>query len=234
VTASVGLVIPVFQPDIDCLLSYVQSLDEKLELETIRIELDAPCERTMRKLSELPTEINAVSRRRGKGAAITAGFEELGTDILLFTDADGATPVNSIANVLHPVRNGSADLAVGSRRHPDAKNVTHNTLVRKHLGDGFAWLSRKLLSVELSDYQCGAKALTATAWESAQKHLSEAGFAWDIELIAVAGALDLKIQEVPVEWHDQPKSTVAPIRDSFRLALALIMVSYKSERIHYN
>ncbi len=230
-TTGVGLVVPAYRPDVDRLAAYVRALQEELEPVTIRIELDAPTEDVLDGLAGLPASVNAVPYRRGKGAAVTAGFEALETDVLAFADADGATPARSLAEVVAPVREGRADLAVGSRRHPEAAVATHQTFARRYMGDMFAWVARRLLDVALYDYQCGAKAITAGAWERVREHIYEPGFAWDVELIAVGGALGLSVREIPVEWHDRPGSTVSPVRDSIRLARALVGARHRAKQL---
>lgn len=229
--STLGLVIPAYKPDIEQLSAYVETIVAELDPETVRIELDAASEGTVDKLSALPAEVASVPYRRGKGAAITAGFEALETDILAFADADGATPAAELARVTDEVAEGRCDLAAGSRRHPDSRVATHQTLARRHLGDTFAWLARRLLTVDLHDFQCGAKAITVEAWEQVRDHLYEPGFAWDIELIAIAGAQGARVQEVPIEWHDRPNSTVSPIRDSFRLARALVAARHRAKQL---
>ncbi|MFT4922322.1 MAG: hypothetical protein ACI8XM_001535 [Haloarculaceae archaeon] len=226
---SVGLVVPAYRPDVDRLSSYVRALRSDLDVATIRIELDAPRDGVPQSLADLPAEVHTVPYRRGKGAAVTAGFEALETDVFAFADADGATPASSIADVIAPVREGRADLAVGSRRHPDATVATHQTFARRYMGDAFAWLARGLLSVAVHDYQCGAKAITAGGWDAIREHIYEPGFAWDIELVAMAGALDLRVTEIPVEWHDRPGSTVSPVRDSIRLGRALLAARHRAK-----
>lgn len=229
--ASLGLVIPAYRPDVDRLRAYVEELVAELDPAEVRIELDASTEETVDALADLSAVVNAVPYRRGKGAAITAGFEALETDVLAFADADGSTPATELARILDAITDGRAALAVGSRRHPDATVSTHQTFARRRLGDGFAWLARRLLAERLYDYQCGAKAITADGWEQVRGHLYESGFAWDIELVAMAGALELRIAEIPVEWHDRPGSTVSPIRDSFRLARTLVAVSHRAKQL---
>jgi hypothetical protein len=230
-TQSVGLVVPAYRPDVGQLREYVGSVVEGVSPATIRIELDAPRPGVADRLADLPAEIHTASTRRGKGAAITAGFEGLDTDVLAFTDADGATPAAELASVIEPITGGTADLAVGSRRHPDARVATHQTRTRRHLGDTFAWVARRLLSVELYDYQCGAKAISAEGWETVREHLYEPGFAWDVELIAMAGATNLRVEEVPVEWYDKPGSTVSPARTSLELGQALLSARHRSKRL---
>jgi len=251
---SVGVVIPAYRPDVDRLGAYVRALHDTVAPEVIRVELDSveprstdsrpadddAAEQTIRgRIADLPVTLHEASTRRGKGAAITAGFEALATDIdvLAFADADGSTPASSLADVIAPVVDGEADFAAGSRRHPDATVQSHQTVARRYLGDGFAWLARRLLDVHLYDYQCGAKALTADAWERVRPHLHEPGFAWDIELIAVADAVGCRIVEVPVVWEDRPESTVSPVWTTLRLARGLVVSRHRArllrnDRLH--
>ncbi|GAA3861769.1 glycosyltransferase [Haloarcula argentinensis] len=228
---SVGVVLPAYRPDMDQLGTYIAAIDDVLAPQTIVVELDAPRDGVPVQLRSLPIEVHTVPYRRGKGAAITAGFERLETDVLAFVDADGSTPVRSLERILDPVTEGRTDLAVGSRRHPDATVATHQTFARRFLGDGFAWLAGQLLDARLYDYQCGAKAIDAAAWERIRDHLYEPGFAWDVELIAITAALDLRIEEVPIEWEDKPGSTVSPIRTSIDLLEALLTARHRSKQL---
>jgi len=228
---TVGVVLPAYRPDMDQLGSYIAAIDDALAPETIVVELDAPRDGVPTQLRSLPVDVHTVPYRRGKGAAITAGFERLETDVLAFVDADGSTPVASLERILDPVIDGRTDLAVGSRRHPDATVATHQTFARRFLGDGFAWLAGQLLDARLYDYQCGAKAIDAAAWERVRDHLYEPGFAWDVELIAITAALDLRIEEVPIEWEDKPGSTVSPIRTSIDLLQALLTARHRSKQL---
>jgi len=226
---SVGLVVPAYRPDADRLVGYLRDLRETLEPAALRVEVDDPPAGLVADVEAAGVTVNAVPYRRGKGAAVTDGFEALSTDVLAFADADGATPAASVAEVVTAC--GSADLAVGSRRHPAATVEGHQTLARRYMGDGFAWLARRLLAVDLYDYQCGAKAVTAEGWARVREHLYEPGFAWDVELVAMAGACGLRVREVPVRWNDRPGSTVSPVRDAARLGRALVRSRHRAKRL---
>ncbi|MFC7227746.1 glycosyltransferase [Salinirubellus salinus] len=231
-SGSLGVVVPAYEPDVELLSTYVRGLDERLAPATIRIEVDAPDPDVVDALESLPAEVSVSPERRGKGAAITAGFEALAPDVeyLLFVDADGSTAAEYAAHVVEAVFDG-ADVAAGSRRHPEARVLSHQTFARRRLGDAFAWTARRLLAAKLYDYQCGAKAITTAAWERVRPHLYEPGFAWDVELLAVAGALDLDIREVPIEWEDAPESTVDPVRTTLDMGRALFVVRHRAKRI---
>lgn len=231
--SSLGIVVPAYRPDVGLLADYVRGLDDRLSPEIVRVELDAPesgvADDVRNALQDRPVDVTTVDRRRGKGAATTAGFEALDTDVLAFADADGSTPADSLADIVEPVRGGAASLSVGSRRHPDAVVHSHQTFARRYMGDVFAWLARRTVGGGLYDYQCGAKAISADAWQESRCHLREAGFAWDIELVAVVAALGRRIVEVPVEWTDQPGSTVSPVEDSLEMLGGLFRARHRAQ-----
>jgi glycosyltransferase involved in cell wall biosynthesis len=227
-----GVVVPAFRPDVARLEAYLRGIVTVLDPAVVRIELDDADASTIEALSTLeePTvELNAVPYRRGKGAAITTGFESLEADRLAFADADGSTDASELRRIVEALE--TADVAIGSRRHPDAEVVGHRTLARRFLGDGFAWLARRLLDAKLYDYQCGAKALTAAAWETVRPHLYDPGFAWDVELLAVAAALGLEVAELPIRWEDHPGSTVAPVRTALSMARTLLVARHRARRL---
>lgn len=226
---SLGVVVPAYEPDVPALCQYVRGLDERLAPAMIRIELDAPTPAVVDALDDLPATVHVAERRRGKGAAITYGFEQLDTDVLALADADGSTPPSSMADVTAPVVGGDANLAVGSRRHPEAMVRSHQTYARRWLGHGFAWIARRMLEPPLYDYQCGAKAIDRAAWRDVRHHLYEPGFAWDIELIAMTAALDYRIAEIPIVWEDHPGSTVSPVDTTLELGRALLATRHRAK-----
>lgn len=225
---TLGVVIPAYRPDVDALAAFAREIDDTLSPTALRIELDSPSDAAVESLADLPATVSVSEVRRGKGAAITHGFEALGTDVLAFVDADGSVPAGSLADVVSPVVEDVADLSVGSRRHPDADVRSHQTVARRLLGDGFARLARYALDVPLHDYQCGAKALDRSTWRSVRGHLYEPGFAWDVELIAMAGAVGARVREVPVVWIDRPGSTVDTIDTTVSLARALVAARHRA------
>lgn len=228
---TIGVVVPAYRADVDELDACLHSITEIINPETLRVELDEPEPAVIEYLSTstLELDINTVPYRRGKGAAITAGFEALDTDWYAFTDADGSTPASELDRILDALARN--EIAIGSRRHPNATVFSHQTYFRRFLGDMFAWLARRLLETQVFDYQCGAKAIRATAWEEIRPHLYEPGFGWDIEFLAVAGALEVSVTEVPIDWEDKPGSTVSPIRSGVAMARTLFRARHRSRRL---
>jgi glycosyltransferase involved in cell wall biosynthesis len=225
VNNSVGIVIPAFRSNPETINRFATHLHKNIN-GTVHVEADAVDKEVIDSLTE-PDSINAYPERRGKGRAITEGFETLSTDILAFADADAATPAASVADIVRTIRDEETDLAIGSRRHPNSNIEAHQTYLRHRMGDAFAWIARRLLPTAVYDYQCGAKGLTAEAWKQIRLHLREPGFAWDVELIAIAGAKDLKIKEIPITWRDSPESTVNPFSTAISMASALISIQHQ-------
>lgn len=228
-TGTLGIVIPAYHPDVELLSEYVRSLSDRLDPAEILVELDAPVSAdAVARVRQLPVTVNASTTRRGKGAAITHGFDALDTDVRLFLDADGSTLVDSAADICAAIREGTADVSVGSRRHPSAEVANHQTVTRRRMGDLFAWTARQVLPIQLRDYQCGAKAVTREVWDDVRSHLYESGFAWDLELVAVADAMGYDIAETPVQWEDQPGSTVTIPDAVFEFSRALLTVRHRA------
>jgi len=134
VTNSIGVVIPAYKPDMPVLESYIEQIRSSLSPETIRIEFDAPLQDDIDHFENEIVEIGVSQQRRGKGAAIMAGFDALETDIYLFADADGSVPATSLADIIQPIIDESADVSIGSRRHPSSDIVTHQTVFRRFWG----------------------------------------------------------------------------------------------------
>ncbi|RDI71057.1 glycosyltransferase [Halopelagius longus] len=229
-TDSIGVVIPAYEPDILTLERYIESVRRVLDPVVIRIEIDAPKQATVSRLEEV-ADVNVSNTQRGKGAAIMEGFDALDTDVIAFADADGSVPATSLSDVVRQVSEGTAEVGIASRRHPSSRIVAHQTVVRRLLGDVFAFAARKMLPTQCRDYQCGAKAVRADAWETIGHHCYEPEFAWDLEFVSVAGSLGYEIAEVPVDWEDHPDSTVNPISTSIELATALVDVKRRTDAI---
>lgn len=233
VSRSVGITIPAYKPDIPRLNNYIQSIQELDFVNNIHIELDNPSEIDISSIDGFDS-INTAEERRGKGKAITAGFNFLSTDVLAFADADGATPADSLKKVISPVINGNVDMAIGSRRHPYATIESHQTVIRQWMGDAFAWINRRLLSTSLYDYQCGAKALLTEVWDTIRHQIYESGFAFDLELIEMACLSGYNICEVPIVWEDVVESTVNPISDTIPMLISAIRIRYRAENMGPN
>lgn len=220
-SATVGLVIPALRPDLDALARYIDRLDEEVNPTTIRVEIDEPTVDREQLEQTLHAEVGTSTNRRGKGLAITAGFEVLETDILSFVDADGSTKASSVAPLVDGVAEGDANVMVGSRHHPDAAITRQPSLLRRLMSRSFIHLARTTTGIDITDFQCGAKAIDHQCWTAIRDELYEPGFAWDLEVLWLADRHGCKIRERPIEWEDRPDSTVPPFGTAIELGTLL-------------
>jgi len=162
----------------------------------------------------------------GKGFAVAAAAPTVrGRDVVV-VDADLAYGERPIQRAIDGL--ALADLAVGNRRHVDSRYTVpvrlFGFLYRRHvLGLVFNVGVRLLLGLTLRDTQCGLKAFRAEAFQAIMARLRTARFAYDLEVLLIAGGLGLTRRDVPVELTiDSGRSSVRLVRDGV-LALREIL-----------
>lgn len=169
----------------------------------------------VRRLARAYPELSCVATRpnRGKGHAVRIGMLAARGRIRLMCDADGSMPAREIPTLLDPIRRGECDVAIGSRYAPGARTDVAQPLWRRLWSRLANALVRATVVGGIRDTQCGFKAMTATAAEAVFRRARLDGWAFDLELLALASRLGLEISELPVAWSDDGRSRVSPLRD---------------------
>jgi dolichyl-phosphate beta-glucosyltransferase len=139
----------------------------------------------------------------GKGAAVRTGMQAAAGELLLFADADGATPIADEARLAEAIRQG-ADLAIGSRLLSGAQTRQSRSLLRGLAGRLFAWLARRTLRLEVRDTQCGFKMFRGDAGRRLFALVRESGYLFDLELLGLAQRLGYRTAEVAINWSEVP------------------------------
>jgi glycosyltransferase involved in cell wall biosynthesis len=143
--------------------------------------------------------------RQGKGAAVRRGLLASTARWRGFCDADLSTPPQALTAVLAHLEQG-APVVIGSRRAPGASYAVPQPLVRRLGSSTFRMLTRPLVG-EVADTQCGFKFFSGEAAQQIFSRVTADGFAFDVEVLAVARRLGLPVVEVPVRWTDQAGSS---------------------------
>jgi dolichyl-phosphate beta-glucosyltransferase len=141
------------------------------------------------------------NRNEGKGAAVRTGMMAAQGELLLFADADGATPVDECSRLTAAIAAG-ADMAVGSRLLPNAEVSRSRQWHRGLTGRLFAAAARRLLGIDILDTQCGFKMFRAEAARKLFSAMREERYLFDLELLLLAKELQLKVAEVPIRWQE--------------------------------
>ena len=165
---------------------------------------------------------------RGKGYAVRAGIFEATGDIILFCDADLATPQEETEKLLAHMDAG-ADVAIGSRPLRESKLERHQPLYRELLGRGFNKLVQLLAIRGIEDTQCGFKMFTNGAANAIFRRCKLDGFSFDFESLMVARDLGYKIDEVPIRWSHQEGSKVVLLRDGPNMLTDLVRLRMKGK-----
>lgn len=151
----------------------------------------------------------------GKGAAVTAGILAADGDLVIFTDADMATPPDQIPLLTEALAH--ADVALGSRVQPDGSDRrASQPLYRRLLGRVYRALAGAWVTGSVPDTQCGFKGFHREVGQDVFGRLKTQGIAFDAEVIFLARRLGYSIAIVPVMWNDVHGS-----RMRVRLGLAL-------------
>ena len=160
--------------------------------------------------------------RPGKGLAVKQGMLAASGDYRFFCDVDFSMPISEIPRFLPPQLNG-VEIAIASREAKGA--IRYDEPAYRHIiGRMFSMMVWILTLPGINDTQCGFKCFSAKATQELFPLQTIHGWAFDVEILAIARQLGYKIVEVPVPWYYQPQSKVNVIRDLVRTGLELLKI----------
>ncbi len=165
---------------------------------------------------------------RGKGAAVRTGFEASNGDRVLLSDADLSAPIDALPRLVE--RGGPDSIVIGSRAVDRRLLDPPQPLYRDLMGRTFNLMVRALLLPGIFDTQCGFKLFPGPVARNLARVQTIDGFAFDVELLAVARAWRLEIVEVGVPWGHVEASRVLPVRHSFEMFRDLLRLFRRVRR----
>ena len=160
------------------------------------------------------------SHNEGKGSAVRTGVSAARGELLLFADADGATPIEEHARLAAAIAHG-ADVAIGSRLAADPAIRRSRHWCRGLTGRLFAFAARRLLRISAIDTQCGFKMFRASAGRRLFGALEETRYLFDLELLVLAQRFGLRVVEVPIRWQEVPGGHLHVFRELPRIVAGL-------------
>lgn len=170
----------------------------------------------------------------GKGGAVKQGMRSSSGEIRLFSDADNSTRPEYF-DAMRPRFAEGFDVVISSRDSKDAAGASRDVeepWYREILGN-LGNLVIQLFGVwGIWDTQNGFKAFTAKAAERIFAETRIPGFAFDIEVLALARRFGFRIGIIPVRWVFDPDSKVTikaylqVFLDVFRIRLNLLRGAY--------
>jgi dolichyl-phosphate beta-glucosyltransferase len=230
-TPDLSIVIPAYNeatritPTIREIVSYCRTRGRAFELILVDDGSRDGTTAVGRLLSEEFPEVRLIrlAANHGKGYAVRTGVVNAVGRTILFTDADGATPISEIERLESALEAG-ADLAVGSRAIRATGIRVHAKLYRHLMGRTFHFLVEWLADGGVKDTQCGFKLFHARVAQDLFSRMRMNGFSFDVEVLVMARQRGYRVAEVPVNWTHQPGSKVRLTLDSLRMAADLIRI----------
>jgi dolichol-phosphate mannosyltransferase len=198
----ISIIIPVFNEETQItgvLKGITEVLNGKFQNYEIIVINDGSVDKTLeviQELQRLDSHIRVLSyeRNMGKGYAVRIGVLNSIGDIVLYLDGDLNISPMEIAEYMKQL--DSYDIVIASKTHP--MSIVTAPTGRKFLSKMFNLLVRLLTGINLRDTQSGLKAGRGSALRAIFKKMVVRRYAFDVELLAIASALDLKIKELPI------------------------------------
>ncbi len=217
-TARVDVAIPVYneaQVLEDSVRGVHTYLTESLS-QTFRIVIvdNASTDGTLPLARGLEAELDAVSvdhlAEKGRGRALRHAWEGSSADVVAYMDVDLSTGLEALPPLVAPLISGHSDIAIGTRL--GRGSVVERSPRRELISRSYNRVLRAVLRARFTDAQCGFKALRTDAARELLPQVRDEGWFFDTELLILAERSGMRIHEVPVDWVEDPDSSVAILR----------------------
>jgi dolichyl-phosphate beta-glucosyltransferase len=163
---------------------------------------------------------------RGKGCAVRTGMKETCGEYVMFADSGCCVPFGNVLLGLEMLKDGSCDIAHGSRKLIDSDIQQGQHWYRKIAARLFRWLLNKMLTMPpgITDSQCGFKVYRGDVARRLYGQCISDGFMFDVEMILRAQKAGYRIKEFPVEWVCDLDSRLSLTRTPWPVLSELIAI----------
>jgi dolichyl-phosphate beta-glucosyltransferase len=147
-------------------------------------------------------------RNRGKGYTVRRGMTAARGRFRVFTDADIPYELQTIGLVLHHLDTGGYPVVAGDRTLPSSSPAAPVPTARALASRLYAGLVGRLVGPAMTDTQCGLKGFHDRIADELFSVSRIDGFAFDVELLAIARRRDYPVKRIPVRLCSNETSTV--------------------------
>ncbi len=133
---------------------------------------------------------------RGKGYAVKRGVLRSNAEYTAFLDSDLELPAYQLEDYIKKIREEDADIVIGSKMHKDS-HIDYSPF-RKLMSVVFYIMVKVLFRLDVKDTQTGIKLFKTQSIKPVFEKAVIRHFSFDIEILAIAGHMGLKIVEMPV------------------------------------
>ncbi|MDD5489518.1 MAG: glycosyltransferase family 2 protein [Candidatus Moranbacteria bacterium] len=170
---------------------------------------------------------------RGKGKVVKQGILESSCELVMFLDADLGIPIEELQKFVSEFENG-CDIVIASRFVPGLRIVRPVPWHRQIMEKIFRLLRMAITNNwNVKDTQCGFKVFRRKAAMDIFPRVTVGRFAFDAEVIFIAGKLKYRIKELPISLQNPPNSHVRLFRDPLNMTLDLLRIKANDWRGKY-
>jgi glycosyltransferase involved in cell wall biosynthesis len=190
--------------------------------------VDATPEIAQALAGDLP-HLNVVRlEQKGRGRALRAAWSRSHARVVAYMDADLSTDLRALLPLVAPLFSGHSEIAIGSRLLRSAR--VHRGFKRELISRSYNRLLHGVLHARFSDAQCGFKAVRADALRDLLPIIRDESWFFDTELLVLAQRRGLRIHEVPVDWIDDPDSSVQILATALEDLRGVVRLAFRSRR----
>ena len=168
---------------------------------------------------------------RGKGSAVREAVLSSRGEIILYTDCDLAYGTDVIGEAVRRYKPG-VDAVIGSR-NLTADGYEGYTPLRKLASKTYIKVLCLMAGFKLSDSQCGCKSFRGDLARKIFAKCETNGFAFDLEVLLLAGKLRANVTEMPVRIINHRASTVHVFRDSVKMLKDLSKIKKRIKKVRF-
>jgi len=145
--------------------------------------------------------------KKGRGRALRRAWLDSDADVVSYMDVDLSTGLDAFLPMIEPLAKGELHVATGSRLLPQSR--IQRSLSREFISRTYNLIVKLLFPFKrFSDAQCGFKACTRKAVQELVPLVQDQAWFFDSELLLRAGQRGYRIHDVPVQWKEDPGTTV--------------------------
>lgn len=209
-------------------LNYIRTRKETFEVIVVDDGSSDGTAAVIRQFERLSPVVRLLSygHNRGKGYAVRFGVLNSNGRLVLFSDADGATPIEELERLKSAINLG-ADLVIASRALYSKDTYVETSVHRKFIGRVFNGIVNLLILPGVADTQCGFKLFRREAAKYLFSRQRADGFSFDVELLFLARKFGFRMIEVPVNWINIPGSKVNLFKDSWRMFVDILRFRFR-------
>lgn len=167
--------------------------------------------------------------RQGKGNVVRTMFREIDADIYVMVDGDDTYPAEFVHQLIKPVRDNEADMAIGDR----LSNGTYQQEIKKNFHEFGNNLVRGAINLlfnnKLKDIMTGYRVFNKRFVKNMP--VMSPGFELETEMTLFALDKKYRIKEIPIVFRERPEGSESKI-DTFSDGIKVLKTIIKMFKDH--